>query len=243
MVVQEKKTFGSSNFSVTIQSNISANVDAGFSIVSYTGTGSTGTIGHGLSKQPELIIVKNRDKSWAWRVFAKDITTADGQVLTFNLTNAKETLGGGAAAWDVSEMSSSVIGVGSYGDVNNSGDDFIAYTFHSVDGYSKVDSYTGNGNADGTFVYTGFRPAWILLKNCTDANTSWVLFDNKRSTVNPVDDSLSPDTGYAEEQDYDVDFLANGFKHRSSSSWTNGNGKTYLCIAFAETPFKYSNAR
>ena len=232
----------------SITSTVSANVDAGFSIVSYTGTGSAGTIGHGLSKEPELIIVKNRDKSWAWRVFVKDITTADGQVLTLNLTNAKETLGGGATAWDVSEMSSSVIGVGSYGDVNNSGDDFIAYCFHSVDGYSKIGYYKGNGNTNGPFIYTGFRPSYVQWKKSSDSGTIWQTFGyagQAGSTVqsNPLDRYVSSNSGGA-EGDYDfVDFLSNGFKLRHNSGHANTDGQTYIYIAFAEVPQKYSNAR
>ena len=196
----------SSNSSGDITSSVSANQTAGFSIVSYTGNDVNGeTIGHGLSKAPELVIIKAREGSYTsqgWGVI--------GSVLSSTTALKLDSTAATVSAAGVTTNTLPTATVFTVADnYNHSGSGHIAYCFHSVDGFSNCTSYIGNNNADGTFVYLGFRPAWILLKNSTDSNTSWVLFDNKRSTVNPVDDSLSPDTGYAEEEDYDVDFLSN----------------------------------
>jgi hypothetical protein len=235
---------GSSNTNGSITSTVSANVDAGFSIVSYTANGTSGaTVGHGLSSTPEMVIVKSRDtgtKVWTTYHQGMDTTAPEDYAMYLNQTDAKSNHIGW---WNDTAPTSSVFTLGNDGHTNNNGDNFIAYCFHSVDGYSKVGSYTGNNNADGTFVYTSFAPAFILWKNVNDAGTNWLMVDNKRDTFNPNDDFLYANASTAEEEDYDVDFLSNGFKHRSSSSWSNGNGKTYIYIAFAETPFKYSNGK
>ena len=224
---------GSSNSSGDITSTVSANTSSGFSIVTYTGNSSGGaTFGHGLSKAPELVIIKGRNVSDNWVVWVNDSIR-----LLLNGVNAN--IGNNP----ISTSSTLVTTPSSVDNAWNGSYNYLAYCFHSVDGFSSIGTYTGNGSTDGTFVYTGFRPMWGLFKNTTDSNTSWILFDSKRSTFNPVDDSLSPDTGYAEEEDYDVDFVSNGFKFRTTSSWANLGGKTYIYVAFAETPFKYSNAR
>jgi len=118
----------------------------------------------------------------------------------------------------------------------------IAYCFHSVDGFSKVGSYTGNGSSDGTFVYTGFRPAWVMVKR-TDGIGNWIVMDSERDTYNVTDALLSANESAAESVDDKFDFLSNGFKNRDTGSWNNASGGSYIYIAFAENPFKYSNAR
>ena len=118
----------------------------------------------------------------------------------------------------------------------------VAYCFHSVDGYSKVGSYTGNGSTDGTFVYTGFRPAYVLAKSSSGAS-SWAIADSSRSTYNLVDDKLQANSNAAENSSIAIDLLSNGFKWRETDGARNGSGSTYIYLCFAETPFKYSNAR
>ena len=177
-------TSGSSNFSGTIQSNNSANVDAGFSIVGYTGTGSTATVGHGLSKTPEMVIVKARSGNPShWIIYHKGIASdAETDYLYFN-TNAAADY---APYWNDTAPTNAVFTVDTDGSVNGSSINYIAYCFHSVDGYSKFGSYTGNGNADGTFIYTGFRPAFVMLKKTGNAanGAGWVINDSKRLGYN-----------------------------------------------------------
>ncbi len=199
---------GSSNTDGTITSTVSANVDAGFSISTYTGTGSAATIGHGLSKAPEMFIVKNREAggtgSGNWNVF---VTVIDGSMdeLALNKTDAK-------ADRTLTAPTTSVISIGTSDERNQSGIDYLAYAFHSVDGYSKVGSYTGNGNADGTFIYTGFRPAFVICKMVTDAGEGWIMRDNARDPFNVVENHLNANQSYADSTASQVyaDFLSNG---------------------------------
>ena len=214
---------------------ISANVDAGFSIVSYTGTGSSGTVGHGLSSAPEMVIVKNRTSDASWGVL---FNTVDGSTdyIYLNLTNAAVN-----SSWGWS--TSNVLTLGGGGaEVNGNGSDHIAYCFHSVDGYSKVGSYTGNGSTDGTFVHTGFKPAYVMVKETTNSR-DWQVKDNTRNEYNVTDLALQPNQSYAEASNNFLDLLSNGFKMRSTSLGSNNNGGTYIFLAFAEHPFKYSTAR
>jgi len=236
---------GSSNTNGTINSTVSANVDAGFSIVSYTGNETAGaTIGHGLSKAPEMIIVKNRTLDGEdWRVYHSGIAS-DAETDFMNL-NTGAAAADNAAMWNDTAPSATLITLG--GDAATNGDEAtIAYAFHSVDGYSKVGSYTGNGSTDGTFVYTGFKPAWVMIKR-VDIGDSWAILDNNRNDFNPADDLLYAERSDAEaaNQYAKTDFVSNGFKLRALGSTVNNSSTSnnYIYIAFAETPFKYSNAR
>lgn len=225
----------------SIASSVSANQDAGFSIVSWTGTGTTGTIGHGLSSAPEIIIVKNRDDSLNWHVYHKDTTDAPNDVLFLNLTNADTD----QARFNDTTPTSSVFSIGSGNAENKLNDEIIAYCFHSVEGHSKVGSYVGNGSADGTYVSVGFRPAWVLLKD-TDATSDWQMYDSKRYEYNQnaVTQVLEANQAGAETTTVnELDFLSNGFKLRSSNTFSNKSGSTFIYLAFAEAPFKYSLAR
>ena len=236
---------GSSNTDGSINTTAtSANVDAGFSIVSYTGTGSNATVGHGLSVTPEMIIVKNReDAGMPWLVYHADNTSApETDYLLLNTTAATTDY---HTAWNDTAPTSSVFSVGTADGTNQSSDGHIAYCFHSVDGYSKVGSYTGNANADGTFIYTGFRPKFVMIKGA-DIAQNWFIHDSERSPYNEIDgETLRPDLSNAESSSTagNQDFLSNGFKLRMTDDNYNGSGNTYIYIAFAETPFKYSNAR
>ena len=231
---------GSSNTNGSITSTVSANVDAGFSIVSYTGTSTLGTIGHGLALKPQLVIYKSRDSAKGWLTYNETITAS--KYLRLDLTDAEATA---ASTFNNTEPTSSLLTVNTSTTTNTSPDAYIAYAFHSVDGYSKVGSYTGNGSSDGTFVHCGFRPAYLMFKR-TDAASSWFLRDAARDTYNPVNKTLVADTSAAEDSwggAYPLDFTSNGFKLRTGITSFNASGGTYIYIAFAETPFKYANAR
>jgi len=230
---------GVSNTDGSITSTVSANADAGFSIVSYTGTGSAATIGHGLSSAPEMIIVKPRDGSsnGKWSVY--DSTNGNTKRLYLNTTAASATSGG----WSNTSPTNTVWTMASYAELTGSGTNFIAYCFHSVDGYSKVGSYTGNGNSDGTFVYTGFRPAYVLIKGSSVAE-NWNLYDSARTPENDsLDERLKPNSSAAEVTSDMIDFTSNGFKIRTTDGEINTSGATYIFLCFAEHPFKHTNAR
>jgi len=226
----------SSNTNGTITSSVSANPSAGFSIVSWVGTNTTGSVGHSLSQIPELIISKSRTVVGDWIV---PTTAIDGSTdySRLNTTNAFATLGVTASTASVFYTAG---GAGNRGDM-------IAYCFHSVDGYSKVGSYVGNGSTDGPFVHCGFRPAYVLIKDTTAVNPGhWQINDNTRSPSNVSDDALFANGSYAEADDdsrYEMDFLSNGIKIRTTDGNTNNSGNTYIFLAFAESPFKNSNAR
>lgn len=237
---------GVSNTDGSITSTVSANTSAGFSIVSYTGNGSSGTVGHGLSSAPEMIIVKERagSNSWDnWTVGHNSLGWGDSTTLQLNTTSAKFD-GFGTTPWNNTNPTSSVFSVkyDAGAGINGNGDTFIAYCFHSVEGYSKFGSYTGNGSTDGPFVYCGFRPAFVILKR-TDAAYSWSVYDNTRDPDNVLLKVLYPDTTSAEGSFDVMDFTATGFKLRSSSSWRNASGGTYIFMAFAEVPTRFANAR
>jgi hypothetical protein len=230
-----------SNTSGSITSSVSANADAGFSIVSYTGNSTNGaTIGHGLSKAPEMYIIKKRNAVEDWPVYHKDL--AVNNYLKLNTTQG--SIAYGANLMDVSGTNLLQFPYGTSGYNNDPiGDTFIAYCFHSVDGYSKVGSYTGNGSADGTFVYTGFRPAYVMIK-CSTIGQSWSLLDSTRDDYNVVNSRLRSDIANAEATSTDIlDFTSNGFKCRHLDDLWNASGATYIYLAFAEHPFKYANAR
>mgnify|MGYP003646746040 CR=1 FL=1 len=226
-----------SNTDGDIASQVSANTTAGFSIVTFTGTQTNKTVGHGLGVAPEIIITKPTIVQ-NWVVGATSIGWT--KYLHLNLTNAEGT---SASPWNNTAPTNNVYSVGIAPDTNNNGNTMVAYCFASVEGYSKIGSYTGNGSADGPFIYTGFKPAWIMFRSTSLCN--WVVVDAARSTYNVMDDSLYPNTSGSEITTItDVDFLSNGFKWRANlPNETNASGQTYIYMAFAEQPFKYANAR
>jgi len=225
---------GVSNTDGSITSTVSANTTAGFSVVTYTGTGVAGSVGHGLGVVPKLYIVKQRtDAGNNWIV---QTTAVDGSLdyLFLNTTSAKGDSGD-------TPPSSTVLNISGNNDVNGSGDGIVAYCFADVEGYSKIGSYTGNGSADGPFIYTGFRPAFILIKGT--GVSSWVMIDSKRDGYNVVEPYVLSDSSNAESSTYTVaDFLSNGFKMRSTAVH-NSSGTTWIYMAFASNPFKNSLAR
>jgi hypothetical protein len=229
------------NTAGTITSQVSANTNAGFSIVSYTGTGGTATVGHGLGVAPNVIIVKNRIDGSDWFVYHSANTSApETEVLQLNLTDATVDFN---PAWSDALPTSSVFTVGTSNASNGSSDTMIAYCFAEIESYSKFGSYIGNGSTDGTFVYTGFRPAFVICKKTSGAN-SWTIQDNARNINNPVSNYLLADDSGAEgTSGLNFDFVSNGFKLRTTSGAVNASGASHIYMAFAESPFKYSTAR
>jgi hypothetical protein len=219
-----------SNTDGDITSTVSANTTAGFSIVSYTGTGSNATVGHSLGTTPSMIIFKNRDSITDWRVYHKTLGATKGIRLSSN--GAEQT---SSTYFNNTEPTSSLFTVSTAVDTNENTSNFIAYCFAEKKGYSKFGSYTGNSSADGTFVYTGFKPAWVVIKR-TDTTANWHMLDNKRDPINEADATLlANDAGAEFQSTNDVDFLSNGFKLRANQTSTNVG--TYIYMAFAENPF------
>ena len=225
----------SSNSNGSITSSVSASTTAGFSIVSYTGTGSSATIGHGLGSAPGVVIIKERTSAGEW-VFGHT-SLGFTKFIEFNSTGASQT---NSTRFNDTAPTSSVFSIGTANDVNTSGNNHIAYCFAEKKGYSKFGSYTGNGNADGTFVYTGFKPSMVIYKK-SSGTENWFIHDNKRQGFNADNELLFPDLSNAEGTVNRIDLLSNGFKATTSDGGINGSGASYIFMAFAESPFTNSN--
>ena len=230
------------NTSGTISSQVRANTTAGFSIVSYSGNGSSGaTVGHGLGVVPDQIIIRRREgDNWMYyshslnngsspQNFYLELNEAGGQINDSRMMNN-------------TAPTSTVFSLRADNSTNGGSSTYIAYCFSEVIGYSKFGRYTGNGNSNGTFVMTGFRPAFVIIK-CRSASEHWRIFDYKRSPINQVNRHLFVSNENVESTETGLDFLANGFKFRDGDTHQNGNGEEYIYLAFAESPFKYSRAR
>jgi hypothetical protein len=231
---------GSANTDGTISSTVSANTTSGFSIVSYSGTGSAGaTVGHSLGTTPSTIIVKVLNEgTYNWNVYHKSLGAT--KALKLNLTDAEQT---SSIRWNDTEPTSSVFSLGNAGEVNETGKNYIAYCFADVQGFSKFGSYTGNGSTDGTFVYTGFKPAFTIVKR-TDVANDWQINDNARNPSNEVRKILLANTSDAETEGATVnnfDYLSNGFKCVQDDPQINASGGTYIYMAFAEEPLVGDN--
>jgi hypothetical protein len=221
-----------SNTSGTITSTVSANTTAGFSIVSYTGTGANATVGHGLGVAPRMIILKSRtDGAADWRVYHASVGNTG--YLELNTAGATTT---SSTTWQNTTPTSSVFSIGTSGTVNLNTGNFIAYCFAEIRGYSKFASYTGNGSANGTFVYTGFKPAFVMVKS-TGAGANWLMQNNKTLGYNASNSELYANLTNAEITADRADLLSNGFKARINSGENNSSGVTYIYMAFAENPF------
>ena len=217
-------------------SQVSANPTAGFSVVTYTGTGSSTSIGHGLGVAPSMIIIKSRSATTAWRVYHASLGITSYLVLSS--TNGVGT----ASMWGTPTDTAFVVGGTTY-EVNDSSATYVAYCWAPIAGYSAFGSYTGNASSNGTFVYTGFRPRFLLTKR-SDAVESWRIGDSSRSSYNSVQLELFANLSNVEENNgNEIDYLSNGFKLRTSSTSHNASGGNYIYMAFAEAPFKYANAR
>ena len=232
---------GVSNTDGSITSTVSANPDAGFSVVTYTGNSTNdATIGHGLGVAPKVVIVKNRVASTYWYVYHDSLPpNAATYNLYLNTTDSQQ------ADNVLRSTNSTTFTVSSSSSAN--GSSMVAYCFAEKEGYSKFGSYIGNGSSDGPFIYTGFRPAWVMIKNTNSTGGSgqhWQIADNKRDTYNLVDTNLLAENVAAEGHTWSAkDFLSNGFKIRGNNYALNYNGDKYIYLAFAEQPFKYANAR
>jgi hypothetical protein len=228
----------SSNTNGTITSTVSVNASAGFSVVTYTGTGSAATIGHGLGVAPSLIIVKRRNSTSNWNVYHASVGATG--VLLLNLTDTTATT---SVAWNNTAPTSSVFTVGTGNDVNASGGTFVAYCFASIAGFSSFANYTGNGSTDGVFVYTGFRPKFVMIKR-TNVADDWYINDSVRNPTNVTGLTLLADSSNA-EANYSptIDILSNGFKIRQSGAGYNASGGNYVYTCWAENPFKNALAR
>ena len=224
-----------SNTDGSITSTVSANTTSGFSIVSYTGTGSNATVGHGLGVAPSMIIEKGRSVTDDWLVYHKSLGATYGLALN-NTTAAAASTG----YWNDTAPTSSLFTIGNNGKVNTNGGTHVAYCFAEKTGYSKFGTYTGNGDSDGTFVYTGFKPAFVMVK-VTNTTNSWDMYDSARNPFNDVDLRMYADLNNADNSDPSIDFVSNGFKLRDTLGANNGSGNSYIYMAFASEPLVGDN--
>ena len=225
----------SSNSDGSITSTVQANTTAGFSIVKYTGTGSAATIGHGLSSAPTLIAVKNLDdnsSSWYVYINATRANNANTYYMRFDSDDSQSDTG---AVWNDTSPTSTVFSVGGEDTSNKSSTNFIAYCWTDIESFSKIGQFSGNNNADGTFVYTNFKPSFVMVKGLSVGN-GWTVWDSARSPINAIDTALFWNTTGADDTGNTIDFLSNGFKLRSSNADFNGS-YIYGYMAFAEAPF------
>lgn len=217
----------------SIDSAGSVNNDAGISICTHTGTGSTATIKHGLSTAPKMIITKKRSATGGWQVGHESIGWGNGVYL--NDTDAST---GDAGAWNSTAPTSSIFTVGNSSFTNQSSATYVSYIFAEKQGYSKFSSFVGNGNADGTFIYLGFKPAFFIVKNTSASGYNWEIRDNKRDPHNVVDHRMYADTNGADASgNPEFDFVSTGIKIRGNGNNYNTSGSTYIYMAFAESPF------
>jgi hypothetical protein len=223
---------GVANGAGSIISTVSVNTTSGFSIVTYTSPNSASdqTVGHGLGVAPSFIITKNLDNNYNWDIHHKSLSSGNG--LIFSTDTPRAGVFG--------SMTNTTFGTKN-GYTHNSTHRYVAYCFAEKKGFSKFGSYTGNGSADGTFVYTGFKPAFVLIKATTNANDNWHTHDTKRLGYNGSNYPLQPNLNNAESTNNYIDIVSNGFKNRSSGSATNGGTDTYIYMAFAENPLVGTN--
>jgi hypothetical protein len=230
------------NTTGTITSTVSANTTAGFSVVTYTGNGTSGaTFGHGLGVAPSFVIFKSRSAAATyWLVYSSTIGNAS--YLSLQTTDA--AVAGTTTFLNSTTPTSSLITLGNGGSINSNGATYVAYCWTPIPGFSQFGSYTGNGSTDGTFVYLGFKPKFVMIKR-TNTTGNWIIFDSARGPYNLNGPYLYANASDAEATSTSVglDFLSNGFKNRNTYTDANANGSSYTYMAWAETPFKYANAR
>ncbi len=231
----------SSNSEGSTTSTIQANTKGGFSILSYTGTGSAATLGHGLEKAPEFILVKRRTgAAQSWKVYHVGVGAT--KYLTLNDNSQAGTSSG---MWNDTAPTSTLISIGNESNVSTSSATYIMYAWHSVDGFSKFGRYIGNGNTDGAFIYTGFRPRLLAIKAfSSNYSEGWIVHDTARTTNNTSIKKLGWDNGNGESEaaaSHQLDFLSNGFKCRNTNTDFNESGSSYVYMAWGDVPFKYNN--
>ena len=219
----------------TIDSAGSVNTDAGFSIITFTGTGNAGSVAHGLGAIPKFLVVKSRSNVNGWIVY--HVSLGAGKGISLNLVDAAFSTG---SRWNSTEPTSTVFSLGTAADVNRSGGTHVCYAFAEKQGYSKFGSYLGNGNSNGPYVYLGFKPAFLMIKDVTGTG-EWLVWDNKRSPSNEMTRALAANDSLVEDTTKEMDFLSNGFKIRTTDTNYNASGNTNIFMAFAEEPFVASN--
>jgi hypothetical protein len=229
---------GVTNTAGSITSTVSANTTSGFSVVTYTGTGANATVGHGLGAAAQMVIVKRRDTTANWQVRHTAIAAANSIQLNLDSAAASAT-----TVWNSTNPTSTVFSIGTDATVNASGGTYVAYAFAEVPGYSRFGSYTGNGSTDGPFVFTGMRPAYVMIKCSSDPFLSWLIEDATRSPSNASTLFLAANSSVAEQTGIEIDFCANGFKLRNGGNGVNGNNFSYVFAAFASAPQKFALAR
>jgi hypothetical protein len=227
------------NTSGSISAQVRANPTAGFSVVTFTATGSNATVGHGLGVAPAMIITKQRNTTGSWATYHASL--GNTQLIYLNSTGA--ALGPSSAYWNNTSPTSTVFTFG--GALASNGDTIVAYCFAAVPSYSAFGSYVGNGSTDGPFVFTGFRPRFVMIKRTETSGDGWILWDSARSPSNITSVALSADSSGAEFSYSTLDLLSNGMKVRGTAGNTavNASGSTYIYMAFAENPFKNALAR
>jgi len=225
----------SSNTDGSITSTVQANQDAGFSIVTYTTAGSTATIGHGLGAKPDVILLKKRNGAISW--YVRHVSTGTSY-LNLNLTSA--AVSNPTATWTTTEPTTSVYSIGTSSDFNINGGEYLAYCFAEKQGFSKFGKYVGNGSTDGSFIYTGFKPAVIILKR-TDSAKNWNIITGATIQKNVIDERFNLNLGNIQSVSDWADFVSNGFKLRTTNASINASGGTYIFMAFAENPFTTSS--
>ena len=228
-----------SNTDGSITSNVRANQSAGFSIVTYDDGATNGTVGHGLNAAPDFIICKSRDNSVVWPTYHSALTR--NNYVPLNDSGPSYTV---SNLWGTADPTSSVFGVGTQNSDGNNDGQLLAYCWTAVEGYSAFGSYEGNGNASGPFVFTGFKPRWIIIKNVDNfgAGYDWFIFDTKRDTFNVANNPLKANSNAAEATSDSIDILSNGFKIRTTANGLNLNAHTHIYAAFAEHPLKTARA-
>ena len=225
--------------SITTTVNVSANDDAGFSIVTYEGTGSAATVGHGLSSAPDFIIEKNRDRDQNWAVYHSALGAEKALILDSDSSQQDATY-----YWNDTEPTDSVFSIGTWNGVNSDNENHVAYCWANVPGLQKFGEYTGNGDNDGPFVHLGFRPALVWIKRYSVSSGNWRIFDNLRNEAdrgignNPIDAGMDIEAVVETytSPDLDIDFLSDGFKIRNNSTDNNISGSGYIYCAWAEAP-------
>ncbi len=222
---------GSANSSGSIASTVSANTTAGFSVVEWSGSAANATIGHGLGAVPSFIITKDTNDTYNWGVYHQSM--GNTKYLYLNTSGAEAT---STSAWNDTTPTATVFSVGNAGATNASGtNNMIAYCFAEKPGYSKFSAYKGNGNANGAFVYTGFRPSFILIRNKTDSGEMWEMFDDKRLGYNEKNYRIYSNASDVQDTSIRLDMLSNGFKIRTTGSHVNENGDTMVYAAFGQS--------
>ena len=222
-----------------LTSQVSVNQAAGFSIATYTTPGTATNFGHGLGKKPAFALFKARNDTGNWAVYHQSLGT---NTIRLSSADGQDT---SADAFNNTAPTDTLMYLGTWAGTNNPNINWVSYLWSEIEGFSKFGNYEGNGNADGTFVYCGFKPAWVLIKNIDQNGTYWTLFDNARKPTNPVNHTLNPNLSHVEQTsggNGQIDFLSNGFKCRNTDGGINGT-VTYIFAAFAESPFQTANAK